>query len=653
MNINLSAQGGSAKQAVHCHFSQSKAAHSASTLQLPSSFYVCEHTYDNQLTGTWELTELICYGDSSARLLGCVIFARIKNDKNEHRIHFLFAKQKIVSMKATRSLPKLELHSLLLAAQAADFIRKEWRAPHIKLLLVTDSSVPYWWCLHTNPSSLANHIAKPVLKIRQVFGTHIWHVFSSHNVADLLTRPDRTFSEDVLCLWLHGPPYLRSLSFPPSGVSAQKKPDRPDKELFIRTMSVSVFFPFARAAASALSEKTVTSPDESTEIINKHQELKEPISNGSQESHWNNSTDTIRNAAVQTHTSQIKKANYENCLFPPEQKGTWQGMLQLTAAVMHAVDLFRSHPKRPFIERLNEATNYWLRLLQDKFFKETKLALVNNEKLEAQLRKLRPEYDRDDGLIKIRGRIYYNMGAIKKPPPILLPNAKEDPILIKIVDHFHKKAFCAGTAQTVSGLRSKYWLINANQIAKSIIRRCITCERSRATLLKPRMGLLPPERFVFKYPFANTITDCLGPLQLKSETVYVIGFVCLATRASHLEVIPNLTARSILSSIIRFISRRGIPESILSDNATSYTKVGKFLRTLHSQEIQDKLKKYEINWRHQIPLASHANGAVEIFMKLIRSCLKKSRTNVGHMSLSSFTDLIHLVEKTLNSRPLL
>ena len=47
-------------------------------------------------------------------------------------------------------------------------------------------------------------------------------------------------------------------------------------------------------------------------------------------------------------------------------------------------------------------------------------------------------------------------------------------------------------------------------------------------------------------------------------------FTCAVTRAVHLEVVPNLTASSFIYALKRFISRRRIPNLIISDNGTYF-----------------------------------------------------------------------------------
>ena len=49
-------------------------------------------------------------------------------------------------------------------------------------------------------------------------------------------------------------------------------------------------------------------------------------------------------------------------------------------------------------------------------------------------------------------------------------------------------------------------------------------------------------------------------------------------RAVHLEVAHNLTADSLLQALRRFISRRGKPQQIYSDNGTNFVGAEKILR---------------------------------------------------------------------------
>ena len=59
---------------------------------------------------------------------------------------------------------------------------------------------------------------------------------------------------------------------------------------------------------------------------------------------------------------------------------------------------------------------------------------------------------------------------------------------------------------------------------------------------------------------------------------YVVLFTCLTTRACHLELTPDLTDGSFLNSLERFISRRGIPGTLVTDNAKYFKKAQRILQ---------------------------------------------------------------------------
>ncbi|KAL7288043.1 hypothetical protein TKK_0017839 [Trichogramma kaykai] len=56
----------------------------------------------------------------------------------------------------------------------------------------------------------------------------------------------------------------------------------------------------------------------------------------------------------------------------------------------------------------------------------------------------------------------------------------------------------------------------------------------------------------------------------RTEKAWVAVFVCLTSKAVHLELVGDLTTRSVLGSLTRFTGRRGPIMEIWSDNATNF-----------------------------------------------------------------------------------
>lgn len=97
------------------------------------------------------------------------------------------------------------------------------------------------------------------------------------------------------------------------------------------------------------------------------------------------------------------------------------------------------------------------------------------------------------------------------------------------------------------------------------------------------MGNLPPERLTPMPPFYNTGVDYAGLLLIrdkmgrgsKTSKFYVSLFICLATKAIHLEPVTSLTTAAFLSAFRRFVARRSKPLNMYSNNGTTFQDANK------------------------------------------------------------------------------
>ena len=96
------------------------------------------------------------------------------------------------------------------------------------------------------------------------------------------------------------------------------------------------------------------------------------------------------------------------------------------------------------------------------------------------------------------------------------------------------------------------------------------------------MSNLPKARLAINQPpFTNTGIDYFGPLTVKqgrrtrstdgTSKRYGAIFTCLSTRAVHIELVGNLSTNNFILALRQFISRRGHPKNIFSDNGTNFT----------------------------------------------------------------------------------
>ncbi|XP_050528007.1 uncharacterized protein LOC126898101 [Daktulosphaira vitifoliae] len=95
--------------------------------------------------------------------------------------------------------------------------------------------------------------------------------------------------------------------------------------------------------------------------------------------------------------------------------------------------------------------------------------------------------------------------------------------------------------------------------------------------MQPLMGQLPAARVTANRPFTHTGIDFADPIMIKvgirKSTLiktYVSVFLCLSTKAVHLEPVSDLSADAFMACLRRFISRRGLPSHIWYDNTTNF-----------------------------------------------------------------------------------
>lgn len=112
------------------------------------------------------------------------------------------------------------------------------------------------------------------------------------------------------------------------------------------------------------------------------------------------------------------------------------------------------------------------------------------------------------------------------------------------------------------------------------------------------MGNLPSDMTSLEYPFLNTGLDYAGPLLIadrrgrgcKLIKSYICVFVCFAVRAVHLELVSDLTKEAFLAAFSRFISRRGKPQRVYSDNCTTFVgafnELSRFLKVSTSDIVE-------------------------------------------------------------------
>ena len=86
--------------------------------------------------------------------------------------------------------------------------------------------------------------------------------------------------------------------------------------------------------------------------------------------------------------------------------------------------------------------------------------------------------------------------------------------------------------------------------------------------------------------------------RIGEEKAYICLFICANMRAVHLEVVSDLTEESFLQAFRRFVSRRSLPATMISDNASTFLSAASEIEQLmNSTMVQDTLRNRGTTWK--------------------------------------------------------
>ena len=252
--------------------------------------------------------------------------------------------------------------------------------------------------------------------------------------------------------------------------------------------------------------------------------------------------------------------------------------------------------------------------------------------------------------------------------PVILP--KSSPVSVLIVRYYHHVLGHAGREHVLSVLRQRYWILRGRALVRQILSKCISCRKRNMPALQQAMADLPRERLLpYHPPFTFTGLDFFGPFYVKRARsvikVYGCIFVCFNSRAVHIEDVSSLETDTFILALRRFISVRGCPKEIWSDNGTNFTgaerELRRSVRELNEEQIRRELHSYDAEWfkyvlprwRFQPPTASHMSGVWERLIRSVRKAMNAVLSKPGAaIPLETLRTVFAEVTSILNSRPI-
>ncbi|XP_055622690.1 uncharacterized protein LOC129766204 [Toxorhynchites rutilus septentrionalis] len=534
--------------------------------------------------------------DASMQAYGACIYVRSIAPDEYCTVRLIATKSRVAPLEV-KSIARLELCAALLLSQLTNTVLDSIGRVQ-EIFLWTDSTIVLHW-LAATPSTWQTFVANRVAEIQRLTPNVVWrHVPSLENPADLLSRG--MISKDLMdsSLWWNGPEWLATTNHLwPDNI----RPSQQVADQFLESRKISLH--------------SSCSP---SELIEQYSSL----------------TKLLRIASLCRRFAHNSGSGNVRRLGPLTKLEIRQTLLSL------------------------------IRLVQEQHFSAEISALAAGRSVSrsSRLRYLHPMLQ--NGLIQVGGRLHFAKISPDRKFPFVLPD--KNPLTSLIADTIHQQTLHGGSQLLLSTIRHEFWPLGGRNLARKTVHNCVTCAKAKPRTIEQLMGQLPPERVSPAYPFQFVGIDYAGPIYLRPNTrkgapikAYVAVFVCLVVKASHLELVTDLTSAAFIAALRRFIARRGVPTTVYCDNATNFTAAQRELKELRQQFLSQKHKEAVHNEASTLKIEFHfIPPHAPTFGGLWEACVKSFKHHlrriVGNSLLSAeaVSTVLAQIEGVLNSRPI-
>ncbi|XP_049886962.1 uncharacterized protein LOC126381521 [Pectinophora gossypiella] len=550
------------------------------------------------LTSQKENISIHGFSDASMHAIAAVVYCRVDNPDGAVRTNIIAARTKVAPVK-TISLPRLELCGAVLVSKLLKHVSKAMRLSPAQVHAYTDSSVVLSW-LFGEPCRWKQFVANRVVETLENVGRSQWHhVQSKHNPADVASRGCKIRDLKNDKLWWFGPTRLL-------------EPKIQFAELDILPIDL---------------EKRKTK--------------------------------VISMKIVEDVTPQGKILNFENYDSLEE--------LQTVIVLMRRFLNFKKMEDREnalTTDELERALKTCIKKAQRESFEEEIGDILKHKRVKGNscLKSLNPYLDHEQ-ILRVGGRLRHaNICEGSKHPFIL---DYKGALTSLIIADAHQKTLHGGLQLMLCKLRTKFWIIRAKNVVRKHIHKCLVCARANAKSRSQVMGDLPDMRVNPSRSFLYTGVDFAGPYNVlmskgrgaKTNKAYIALFICMCTKALHLELVGDLTAEAFIGAFRRFVSRRGRCAHMWSDQGRNFVGANKDLvnawnmaKLEFKDDIAQTLARDGTQWHFIPPYSPNFGGLWEAGVKSVKSHLKKILTT--NLTCEEMTTLLCQIESCLNSRPL-
>ena len=576
-----------------------------SSLSALSEFKVPRGFYPKGFTPF--IQELHTFSDSSEMAIGHVSFMRSIDSNFNIHVSFISSSSKLCPRAAT-TMPRLELCAAVEASKAASALCRDLNCKPDKVFLHTDSKIVIGY-LTNRTRSFSKYVERRATIIQNLFPDNKWlYVNTKNNPADHASRPQRP-EHLLLNRWFEGPLFLWDPDYSPDINSCQ------------------------------YLDIPIELPEEKPEV-------------------------------KVMLTSEVAKCSFLSVIF--QRIGSLLKMISVVTILVkfaRSIDGVRQKLQIPIAPRSmsisqHEAVEILIRAAQEERYATVISTLSSGNQLSDnhKLSELSPQLD-TRGILRVGGRLKHSNLAFSVKYPYLIP--ENHPLALAIISHFHLENRHQGThISHGSVIQAGYFVENGRQSIRKFIASCVICKKLRGLTSQQLMADLPAARVEETPVFSHVGTDVFGPFYIHqgkstrrtsaTKKIWALIFVCLPSRAIHLEPLMGMDTSSFRNALSRFMSVRGSVKSIRSDQGTNFTSAKKQLESIDVDAISSELSSKGIQWTLNPPYSSHFSGSWERKIGSVRRVFEATilLANQRFLSLDEFMTYLAESANIVNNTPL-
>ena len=436
------------------------------------------------------------FADASERAYGAVVYLRVELTDRTVFTELVTSRTRVAPINGD-TIPRLELLGALVLARLINFVLTAFEGTLRvdSVFCWSDSQIVLWWIWSVN-REFKQFVQNRVVEIRRLVKTAHWDYCPwENNPADICSRGSLASKLVANQLWWNGPEFL-----------LKGKDAWPNLPVNLEVISIEPDTWLQLKKESSRSQKK-----------------------------QRNST-VLANVVADRVTSE-RKLNLD-CIIPLKGFSSLQRLIRVTAYVLRFVsNVKRKNEKKELTdedlkqEEIERTRELWIREVQG--------SVLDDEKFD-QVKVSLSLYKADKGIRRCGGRLKNVPIPFNARVPIFLPRSSHFTNLV--INGCHLKVLHNGVRETLTELRSCFWVVKGRQAVKTVIGKCSVCKKIEGrSYAVPHSPPLPEFRLSDEFAFSRVGVDFAGPMYVRDifakgggmNKVYIALFTCATSRAVH------------------------------------------------------------------------------------------------------------------------